>query len=46
LGKNVNISGSEIKYAIEVAYIFHFKLNILKNQGKEEQLGAWAVFGL
>jgi hypothetical protein len=29
--KNVNISGSEIKYAIEVAYIYHFKLNILKN---------------
>lgn len=34
--KNVDISGSEIKYTIEVAHIFYFELNTLKNSGKEE----------
>jgi hypothetical protein len=36
LGHQVDISGSEIEYAIEVACILYFKLNVLKNSGKEE----------
>lgn len=46
LGKNVNISGSDFKYATELAHIFYFKLNIIKYSGKEEQLGAWEAFCL
>jgi predicted nucleotidyltransferase len=45
-GKNVDISGSDIKYGNEAEHIFYFKLHILKNSEKEEQLWAWAVFDL